>query len=269
MLPTVNPVTIVKLGGSAITKKSIEATPDLPVIHAAIDQLSTYRSSLIVLHGAGSFGHQAVKRARLDKGLRDRSQLMAIGETELLLDQLTRIIEVSFARLEIPFVPLRSMSFLTMKGGRVDRLFTDPLIRAVKHGLTPIIHGDLAFDSQLGISVISADQLASKLSGVFKGARVLFGCDEDGVFPRNPRKHDPGRIIHKIDRTNSAQVLQRLDASRSSDATGGMYGKVTEAIDIARKGGIGFIFNLKKRGMLTQALNGNYSSGTLFPPWKT
>jgi len=264
-----DPVTIVKLGGSAITKKSIEATPDLSTIHVAVDQLSTYRSPLIVLHGAGSYGHQTVKRARLDEGLRNRSQLMAVGETELLLDQLTRIIEVSFARLGVPFVPLRSMSFLTMRGGRVDGLFTAPLIQALKHGFTPIIHGDLAFDSRFGISVISADQLASKLGAEFKDSRVLFGCAEDGVFSGDPVKNENVSVIPRIDKSNYTKVLRLLRPSRSADATGGMYGKVTEAISLAKKGRTALIFNLRKKGLLTQALKGDINSGTLFPSWNS
>ena len=160
------------------------------------------------------------------------------------------------------------MSFLTTKGGRVDRLFIAPLIYAIKHGLTPIIHGDLAFDSTMGMSVISADQLASKLGAEFRDSRVLFGCDEDGVFTRDPLKHETASIIPRIDENNSAKVLGLLRHSHSADATGGMYGKVTEAINLARKGHTAFIFNLRKRGYLTQALNGDYSSGSLFPPRK-
>ncbi len=168
-------ITILKLGGSAITDKTQDCTPDLSTIQSSIHQLSLFHKPLVLLHGAGSYGHPMVKRANLDDGLRRRSQLNVVGETELCLDQLTRIVQVSLLRQNVPFVPLRPMSFLTLRNGRIDDLFIEPLLRALRSGLIPVIHGDLAFDSSKGVSVISADRLASRLGIEFKGSRVFFG----------------------------------------------------------------------------------------------
>jgi isopentenyl phosphate kinase len=261
------PVTIVKLGGSAITNKTAECTPDLACIRSSVRQLSLFNKPLVLLHGAGSYGHLIVNRAQLQEGLRRKSQLRALGETELCLDQLARIVQVSLFRENMRFVPLRAMSFLTMKAGRVEDLFIEPVRRAIKVGLIPVIHGDIAFDSKKGVSVISADQLASRIGTEFNGSRVLFGCDVDGVFKENTWSSGPRETINVVDRNNARQVLKSLRKSAEKDVTGGMYGKVREALTLARRGRASFIFNLKKKGMLAKALAGNLESGTSFPPW--
>jgi len=160
------------------------------------------------------------------------------------------------------------MSFVTMKDGIVDGFFIRPLMQALKIGLTPIIHGDLVFDLIRGVSVISADQLAFKLGTAFRRARVLFGCDVDGVFTEDPRKSGSARIIPTVDRSNARQVLRQLKKGFSTDTTGGMYGKVLQALKLAKQGCPCFIFNLKRNGLLASSLAGKPSSGTSFPPWK-
>jgi len=167
----------------------------------------------------------------------------------------------------MPFVPLRAMSFMTMKVGRVEGFFIEPVRRAIRIGLIPVIHGDLAFDSKKGVSVISADQLASRIGTEISGSRVLFGCDVDGVFKEYTKSSGPRETINVVDKNNARQVLTSLRKSAGKDVTGGMYGKVREALTLARRGRASFIFNLKKEGMLAEALAGNFESGTSFPPW--
>src|SRR5213594_767451 len=153
--------TIVKLGGSAITVKSKACTPNLRVIQKSIEQIASYRNPLILLHGGGSFGHPIVTKANLQQGYAHKSQLNAITETELFLDELTRIVGVSLLRMERPCVALSPMSFLTLRRGEVAESFLAPIKKALRIGLIPLIHGDLAFDSDRGVAVVSADRLAS------------------------------------------------------------------------------------------------------------
>src|SRR5256712_12320832 len=85
-------VTILKLGGSAITDKARECTPDIPAIQHMADQLSDYDRPLVLIHGGGSYAHPFVARSGIGGGLRDRSQLSSISETEFFLGQFLRII---------------------------------------------------------------------------------------------------------------------------------------------------------------------------------
>src|SRR6266851_6833943 len=125
-------VTILKLGGSAITDKARDCTPDIPVIQHAADQLADYDRPLVLIHGGGSYAHPFVAKSGLGKGLRDRSQLRSISETEFYLGQLTRIICASLllrGKLPVPFHP---MSFVTFDNGKVNRMLLDPIRKALQ-----------------------------------------------------------------------------------------------------------------------------------------
>jgi isopentenyl phosphate kinase len=262
------PVTIVKLGGSAITDKSSFCKPRLQVIQQAADQLARYSKPLIILHGGGSFAHPIVRNAHLEKGYRHPKQRGAIAETELLLDQLSRIVGISLLRKQKAIVPLNPMSFLTTKNGTIDHAFLGPVEKALTLGLTPLIHGDIAFDSTRGVSIVSADQIATLLGTRMKQARVLFGCDVDGVFSDDPRIHADAHLIEIIDSKNMKSVKRKLKGSKHADATQGMLGKVGQAVRLSQDGHKSIIFNLTTKGNLEQALLERLSRCTRFPPWK-
>ena len=121
------PLTILKLGGSAITDKARECTPDIPTIQRVADRLRDYDRPLILIHGGGSYAHPFVTESGLGKGLRNRSQLRSISETEFYLGQLTRIICASLllrGKLPVPFHP---MSFVAFDNGKVKRIMLDPI----------------------------------------------------------------------------------------------------------------------------------------------
>ena len=260
-------VTVVKLGGAAITDKSKECTPNIPVIHHAIEQLASYKGPIILLHGGGSFAHPVVTRSKLDKGFVEKEQAIALSETELNLDQLTRIIGASLLLNKRPFVPLHPISLITMRDGQISRCFLDPVRRSLALGVTPLMHGDMIFDEVKGCGVLSADKLATLLATRLEVNRVLFGCDVDGVYSRNPKASEEAKLLTEVTRSNASTLIRILRRGPSSDASGGMLGKATEALQIARGGRESIIFNLKKRDSLSNILSGKRTSCTRFVPW--
>ena len=64
---------VVKLGGGLITDKSSIKTPRLDIIDSICDEISNLVSSgnsVIIVHGAGSYGHLLAKKWSLSQGLR-------------------------------------------------------------------------------------------------------------------------------------------------------------------------------------------------------
>ncbi len=261
------PVTVVKLGGSAITDKSKECTPNLPLIQRVAEDIAKHKDPVILLHGGGSYAHPLVTRSGLKEGYGGPSQLRSISETELYLDQLTRIVGVSLLLRKKTFAPLAPMSFLTLKEGQIADWFLEPIKKALDIGLIPLIHGDLAFDLSRGCGIISADRLASFLGMAFRASRVLFGCDVDGVYLEDPKVSPNAKLVEEVNRKNARSILRVLASSRGVDATGGMLGKVREAIRVARSGCECCILNLKREKALGDALRGKFPTGTRFPPW--
>lgn len=253
---------VVKLGGSAITYKSKTCTPKLDLIHRVAGEIAGYSKQLILLHGGGSYAHPFATRDLVARGFKGRSRLGSVSEIELNLDQLTRIIGVALLLRGRPFVPIRPMSFMTLNRGNIHTSYLRPLISALRLGIIPIIHGDLSVDEERGFGVVSADRIASLLGEKLEVSRVMFGCDVDGVYADTHSR----MVIGEVRKGDHASLLKGLQKSRVVDATGGMRGKVVEAIRLARLGVESYIFNLNHVGNLTRLLKGDISVGTRFVP---
>jgi len=260
-------VTILKLGGSAITDKSRNCTPDIPAIQHAADQIADYRLPLVLIHGGGSYAHPFVTRSGVGGGLRDRSQLRSISETEFYLGQLTRIICASLLLRNMNPVPLHPMSFATLDKGEVKKILLDPIRNSLAAGLIPLLHGDLVFDESRGIGVLSGDGIASLIGSRLGVSRVLFGCDVDGVYSANPKSFPNATLIPEVTSKNFRSVLS-ASRSPSTDATGGMGEKVKQAIRLAKNGRECYIFNLREKNALRKILNQTGAIGTRFVPLK-
>ena len=262
-------IVVVKLGGSAISvktnDKSKSCTPRLDVIHRALDVIAKYRRPLILLHGGGSFAHPFIDD--LIKNNRFKKALPIVSEVELNLDQLTRIIGVGLLLRNRPFVPIHPMSFLTLRDDHVASHFLDPIVGALTSGMIPLIHGDLAVDAGDGFGIVSADRIASILGEEMDVSRVLFGCDVDGIYDGDPKKKRGANLIDTIDQKASRKVL-RDTAGMRGDVTGGMHGKVKEALRLAKNGVESYIFNLNDPRNLRRLLDGSDDIGTRFVPWK-
>jgi len=262
-------IVVVKLGGSAISVKASDKSksciPRLDVIHHALDVIAKYHRPLVLLHGGGSFAHPFIDRIMMKD--RFRKTLPVVSEVELNLDQLTRIIGVGLILRNRSFVPIHPMSFLTLSKFGVASHFLAPITNALSSGVIPLIHGDIAVDERGGFGVVSADRIASVLLEKMEVSRVLFGCDVNGIYDGDPRRETRVKLVKRIDRINHSRILKRLKG-QAGDVTGGMRGKLEEAIRLAENGVESTIFNLTKSSNLRDLLNGSHSIGTRVVAWK-
>jgi len=262
-------LTILKLGGSAITDKSRELTPDLVTVHRSADQIARYRRPLILLHGGGSFAHPFAKRGNLAKGFRNPSQFKSLDETQLYLDQLSRIIQVALLQRSVGFVPFRPMSYVETRQGNISKAFLDPITNALNIGLVPLSHGDVVMDSKIGFSIVSADRLASLFALKLRASKVLFGSDVDGIYDADPKKSKKARLVTEVNQKNYRKIRPMLGSSASGDVTGGMMTKYSEALNLAKNGCESYIFNLREEAILEALLlgRGQRVECTRFVPW--
>jgi len=63
---------LVKLGGSVVTEKTHLRTPRSAAIRRLAGELASLREPLLIVHGAGSYGHILARRHRLNEGARHR-----------------------------------------------------------------------------------------------------------------------------------------------------------------------------------------------------
>lgn len=245
---------ILKLGGSVITEKKHELSARLRVIDRISSELSNFKDELVIIHGAGSFGHPIVKKYGIGLGHGDFRRV-GVSETKLALMELNSIVVRSLKSRRIPSVPFMPSSFMTAEEGRLTSMGIEPLKKLLETGYVPVLHGDLIVDSAWGISVVSGDQMAVQLAKDLKARTVIFGCDVDGVFTSDPRHDRDAKLVQQIKFSELSNWITKVGGSTGTDVTGGMRGKLVESAKLADERTTVTIFNLAKRGNLTRVLN--------------
>ena len=232
------PLIVVKLGGSALTDKRRIFTPRVKGIHRAAEQVAelSKRFSLVVVHGAGSYGHIPVKQWGLESGLRNRRQLKGLTETKSKLLEWEEIFDVIFLKHQIPLIPLLASDFVVTRNGRISSADLRPVRNWLSIGCVPSTGGDIVSDQKNGFSVLSGDQLATYLAVQLKASRLVFGTDVDGIFSADPKREPDARVIRELTSSTALRAAVRARVSDAPDVTGGMAGKIVEAARAASKG---------------------------------
>ncbi|HWQ16202.1 MAG TPA: isopentenyl phosphate kinase [Roseiflexaceae bacterium] len=256
-------LTFVKLGGSVITDKTRPETPDLVAIarlaeelRAALDAEPTLR--VILGHGSGSFGHVYARRYGVHLGLAPGGDWRGFALTAAAALRLNRHVVDALLAAGVPALALQPSASLRAAGGTLASWDTWALERALEHGLLPVVHGDVAFDTSQGSAIISTEQLLLHLAATpsLRPARIVL-VGEAGVFTADPRL-DPAAVrIPRIDATNIERVLAGAGGSHGVDVTGGMRGKVELMWQLVR-GAPGLRVQLigPEPGLLARALLG-------------
>ena len=251
---------IVKLGGSALTDKNKIYTARKPAIHHAASQIARIadKRQVVLVHGAGSFGHIPVKKFGLSEGFKSTKQLRGLAHTKhKLLEWETLIDEISL-RHKVPLIPFLTSDLIVARRGRIVSSTLKPLRESLRLGCVPTLGGDIVMDTVNGFSVVSGDQLAAFLAIQLGASRLVFGVDVEGIFDSNPKLNDKARLLTKLS-TNEAlgfATNPKTTAHTTIDVTGGMAGKIKEAIIAARNGIPVQFVSLTKNSRLVKAALG-------------
>ncbi|MCX8181592.1 MAG: isopentenyl phosphate kinase [Candidatus Methanomethyliaceae archaeon] len=247
---------VIKLGGSAITKKDQPFTPNLEVIKTISLELSQIynRPSLILVYGGGSFGHHVARRYISGGLIRD---IKGTAEIHSAMFSLTKILTDHFLQQDLPVFAINSSSSFILKNGNLQEAFYTPLELSLERGLIPLIGGDVVFDSSSGIRILSGDRIASMLAKTFQAKVLAFGTNVDGILLK-------GSTVPKIKAQEIEKILDHIKQMQE-DVTGGMSGKLREIARYLVEGGkSAIIFNITRPGQLTRLLSGKEVLGTNF-----
>ena len=111
-------------------------------------------------------------------------------------------------------------------------------IKTVKHllrlNMIPVLFGVPAFDTKNGCSILSGDQIAAFLAKKMSIKKIIMASDVNGIFTSNPKLNKNAVVIKSVDKNNFSKIKKLLGQSTFTD--GGMLGKVSELIGIAKKG---------------------------------
>ena len=229
-------VIFLKLGGSAITDKTREATPREAVIKRlarevkAAWQRGSPASPLLLGHGSGSFGHFAAAKFGYATN-QSGSSYVAIGAAAA---RLNRIVTDIFLDENLPVVSFQPSASARCRNGQLLGLALEPIQTALQHGLIPLVYGDVAFDETRGMSILCTEQIFSYLATALAPERILLSGVAAGVFTADPLNDATAELIPEITPRTFASIKARLQGSHGADVTGGMFGKVSSMLSLAQ-----------------------------------
>jgi isopentenyl phosphate kinase len=251
---------ILKLGGSVITHKDEYFSPHTENIKRLAQEISATKQPLIIVHGAGSFGHPVAKKYNISDGLKSSDQLVGFSKTHQSMTRLNQIIVDTLLEAGVLAFGISASSMLVTKGRRLVDLELSIIKSCLDLGLIPVMYGDAVLDTTQGFAILSGDQLVVRLAIDLKAERIIFGSDVDGIYTSNP-KLDPDAKL--IDRVSLSHMTAEVGGATSTDVTGGMLGKLKEAEEAVEAGAEVVFLNADAENRVKSALLGEKVMGTI------
>jgi isopentenyl phosphate kinase len=244
---------LLKLGGSVITNKKIPLTPNLKAIDALSKRIAEVHTPMVLVHGAGSYGHYYAQQFGLGTRLKKASE-EGVSKTRMAVMELNTIVVKSLEGHGLHTYSLPPTSFIGPRGVNADGV---KLLNSIlTGGLLPITYGDV-LPREGRWYIASGDTVVRMLAERLKPTRVIFTSDVDGIYVSN---RPPYKIYKEIELKDRPRI--ELYAG-SLDVTGGMALKLREARRIARRGiSVCFVNGFKPERVI-EALKGKAFYGSL------
>ena len=234
---------VIKWGGGLITHKDQLCTVNLDVIDSLAKACSKSTKKLVIVHGAGSFGHMVAKKFRLAEG-------RVVG-----LDQ-----DEAIERVRKDMIELNNHVLSSLKKYGLDAKTYSPHLWAtgtgpgfkgelpVFDGVT-VVYGDVVDDLETDFGILSGDDImlrySTELPDVERAVFAIGGVD--GILRVPPSKAGPDDLIE----TWSPDMEFEGEHAAEIDVTGGIGLKAARGAMISQK------------GVAVQIINGEYSDRVL------
>jgi len=252
---------LVKLGGSVITNKRSggpKAVFRATAARRLLSETAASREHVILVTGAGSFGHVKARRYDLGEGFREDRQWAGFAEVARDVRRLNLMVLDLAVKLGMRPISIPPSVSVLMDDGRIHYLDEGVFRRYAQNGLTPVTFGDVALDTRRGFSICGGDLLMERLAAVFGAERAIFVSDVDGI-----RVGEKGELASEFGPSDMGRITRKRDAL-GADVTGGIEEKARLALRMAAGGTETVILNGRKKGRLLEALRGGRPVGTWF-----
>lgn len=225
---------LLKLGGSVITDKTQPFTARLEVIERLAQEIKNALADrgddlrLIIGHGAGSFGHTTAAKYQTHKGAIATDSWLGFAEVAAAAAELNHLVMTALRQAGVPAIRFQPSASTRTRGEQLMYFETFPLKEVLKHGLVPVVYGDVSVDANQGMSIVSTEKLFDNLARELSPNRIILSGHVDGVYDKDPFKDPQAELIDTIDHSNWEEVEATLGGSHGVDVTGGMFTKVRE-----------------------------------------
>jgi isopentenyl phosphate kinase len=252
---------IIKFGGSVITDKSKKCCFKQEIVNRLASELKHANKEIILIHGAGSFGHILAKKYKLNDGYRQKKQIEGFALTQAMVQRLNNLVLASLHNYNLPAVSLPPHVFFSLSNHKQSRVDYSIFQRYLDLGFMPVSFGDVALDRKLGFSICSGDLLVQLLAAEFKPEKVIFVFDEDGLYSANPKDDKNATFIEHTTMKELDKFTTQLNAH--ADVTKGMSGKLYTIKQIASVGIDTILLNGNVHNRLYDTLKGKKVKYTL------
>ena len=256
---------LVKLGGSVLADKARPLTFRTAVARRLARELAPFAGDgLVVVHGAGGFGHAGARRYGLRDGLRGGRQVMGTAVVQRDMRDMNLRVLGALIDAGVPAVSIPAGSFMELDGGRLVEFDAIPFQRALARGLVPVTFGDVLPDRERGVAIASGDLLMAALAGALAPDVAVFVTAVDGVYDRDPSRKG-ARLLEAVTPATAPRAAGKARGG-AADVTGAMGGKLERAFEVAARSGATWVVGGARPGNLAAALRGKPMAGTRVLP---
>ncbi|MDR2866622.1 MAG: isopentenyl phosphate kinase family protein [Methanomassiliicoccaceae archaeon] len=244
---------LIKLGGSVITDKSAYKRFNKDIVSRLCREIKGSKKEVIIVHGAGSFGHVLAKEFELQKGHMNNGQIDAVAKVSRDVRELNGMIVSELISAGIPSVSVPTGSCFVMDDNEL-LINDDEVLRGyVRLGIMPVMFGDVVLDRKKGFGICSGDAVMRSLAILFEPEAVVFVSDIDGLYDRDPKVSKDAKLITDVDR----DALDRIPPEMTvADVTGGVHAKMRTMLDMCSDGRDCILVNGTVDGRLEELLTG-------------
>ncbi|MBE9523469.1 MAG: isopentenyl phosphate kinase family protein [Chloroflexi bacterium] len=259
-----------KLGGSLITDKTLIYSPRLNVITRLAGEIQTALlemkdCSLVLGHGSGSFGHVAAKKHDTRNGVASAKEWRGFTEVGYQAASLNLLVMGALQNAGLSALSFSPSATVIAQNGQVTSWNLNPIMSAINAGVIPVVYGDVVFDTHLGGTILSTEDIFLHLARALRPQRILLAGIEEGVWADYPTNKE---IMPNITKENWKILASAITGSASTDVTGGMASKVQQMLTLVQDYPDleVFIFDGKKPGNVAAALKGKPQGTQLIHP---
>lgn len=252
---------IIKLGGSVITEKSRLGHFREKTMKTLAKEMKEADVDLLIVHGAGSFGHIFAEKYSLNDGFFTDEQRTGFVLTHAMVQKLNSLVLESLHEFEIPAISIAPHDIVILDNHQLETIQYEIFEKYLNEHFTPLTFGDVVLDTTLGFSICSGDLLVMALAKKFKPQKVIFVVDVDGLYTSNPKINDDAQFIEEI----TLKELNKLTTSLDDhpDVTSGMEGKLNMITKITQLNIDTVLLNGNKPGRLYDVLTGHKTKSTV------
>lgn len=258
---------ILKIGGSALTiKDANKPTIDEINLNRIAEEISYYNDDMVIVHGAGSFGHIHAKKYAIGEKITNNKEKLykteGLSRIQVSMQLLNYMVVEKLQEKGIPAIGIKPSSFIITENQRITTCDTKVIKRYINEGFVPVLYGDAVLDlnDEIKFAIISGDQIITYFAKELNANKVILSSDVDGIYTDNPKTNPEAKLIDIVTKDTKLTLTENKN---QADVTGGMAGKINELLTLAEDGIESLIINAEKEGNLKLAVSGEKVKGTL------